>query len=222
MWSNLVVSISHNYKVLSVEVEAASFDVSANSLDDGISLSFAKWKPKQSCLLKVYSEGLVDHMSHSQPEFRSEFEPFTQGDLIVLDYHEECPEESMLRLLPFGMYVVLKWVGIVFYGMIALACFIQICTNWLKLILRRRWDRIYAHTVQEILASQSTPNEGGWDVDLLEKDFWIKNHIPKPPAKSSYIVKGHINRGQVIGEHIVYGFIMLMAAIAFMSLIYVH
>ena len=222
MWSNLVVSISHEYKVLSVEVEVANFDVSVSTLEDGISLSFAKWKPKQSCILKVYSEGMLDSMSNSQPEFMSKVEPFTQGDLIVLGYREECPEESMLRLLPLGLYVILKWVGIVVYGMIALACIINICANWFKLILRRRWDRKYAHIVQDILASQSTSNEGGWDVDQLEKDFWIKNHIPKPPAKSSYMLKGYINRGQVIGEHIVYGFIILMAAIALMSLIYVH
>lgn len=222
MWSNLLVSISHDYNVLSVEVEAADFDVSVCSLGDGISLSFAKWKPNQSCLLKVYSEGMVDPMSHLQPEFMSKVEPFAQGDFIVLGYREECPEEPVMRLLPFWLYIVLKWIGIVVYMIVFVGCVIHICANWLKLVLRRKWDRRYARAVQEILEKQSTPNEGGWDVDLLEKDFWIENHIPKPPPKSSYIVKGRISRGEVIGEHVAYGFIIMMAAIALMSLIYVH
>ena len=222
MWSNLVVSISHDYNVLSVEVEAANFDVSACSLGDGISLSFAKWKPNQSCLLKVYSEGMLDPVSHLQPEFTSKVEPFTQGDLIISGYREECPEESILRLLPFWLYGILKWVGIVVYVLLVLVCVSHILANWIKLFRRRRWDRKYARVVQEILVAQSTSNEGGWDVDLLEKDFWIRNHIPKPPPKSSYIVKGRISRGEVVGEHVVYGFIIMISAIALMSLIYVH
>ena len=133
MWSNLVVSISHDYNVLSVEVEAANFDVSACSLGDGISLSFAKWKPNQSCLLKVYSEGMLDPVSHLQPEFTSKVEPFTQGDLIISGYREECPEESILRLLPFWLYGILKWVGIVVYVLLVLACVSHILANWIKL-----------------------------------------------------------------------------------------
>lgn len=220
--SNLLVSISHDYNVLSVEVEASNFDVSVCSAGDGISLSFVKWKPNQSCLLKVYSEGTLDPMSRLQPEFMSKTEPFAQGDFIVSGYCEECPEEPMLRLLPFWLYIVLKWIGTVVYGIVFLACAIHLCVNWIKVILRRRWDRRYARVVQDILAAQSTSNEGGRDVDLLEKDFWIENHIPKPPPKSSYTVKGHISGGEVIGEHIVYGFIIMIAAIALMSLIYVR
>lgn len=222
MWSNLVVSISQDYNVLSVEVESTNFDVSASSLGDGVSLSFAKWKPNQSCILKVYSEGMLEPISHSQPEFISKVEPFTQGDLIISGYREECPEESILQHLPFGLYVVLKWIGIVVYMIVFLACLSYILANWLKILLRRRWDRKYACAVQEILKGQSTSNEGGWDVDLLEKDFWIEKHIPKPPAKSSYIVKGHISIGVVIGEHVVYGFVMIVTAIALMSLIYIQ
>lgn len=222
MYSNLVVSISHEHNAISVEVEEADFDVSVVTLNSGISLSFAKWKPHQFCRLKVYSEGLFDATKYAHPEFLAEVEPFTQGDMIVSGYREESPEGPVLRHLPFWLYIVLKWVGIVVYAIGFLACVIYICWNWLKLILRRRWDRRYASKVEAILTARSTSNEGGWDIDLLEKDFWIKNHIPKPPTKSSFIVRGCINRGEVIGQHIAYGFLALITAIALMSLIYIR
>lgn len=221
MWSNLVISISHDYNVLSVELEASDFDVKTGTSDNAISLSFAKWKPNQFCVLKVYSEGLLDVISRSPPDFLSEVEPFAQGDLIVSGYQEEYPEISVLRRLPYGLYAVLKWVGIVVFWIIIIVCILVVSGNWLKLLLRRRWDGRYGNKVREILKARTTSNEGGGDIDLLGNDFWLENHIPKPPKQSSFIVRGRFSKGEVIGEHIVLGFLMLIALIALMSLIYI-
>ena len=119
------------------------------------------------------------------------------------------------------MYAVLKWVGIVVFCIIIFVCILVCSGNWLKLILRKRWDRKYGHKVQEILKARTTSNEGGGDVDLQENDFWIKHHIPKPPKQSPFIVRGRFSKGEVIGEHIVFGFVMLIAMIALLSLIYI-
>ena len=221
MWSNLVISISHDYNVLSVELEASDFDVTTGTSDNVISLSFVKWKPNQFCVLKVYSEGLSDVTDRPPPDFVSEDEPFTQGDLIISGYHEECPESSVLRRLPYGLYAVLKWMGIVVFWIIIFVCIFVISGNWINLILRRRWDGIYGNEVQKILKARTSSNEGGGDIDLLGNDFWMKYHIPKPPRQSSYVVRGRFSKGEVISEHIVLGFLMLIASIALMSLIYV-
>lgn len=222
MSSNVSFTVAENFSVIAMECESEELDLDANCNKAGFSLAFKKWKPQQSCTLRIYSEDLGERVGIKGPSFRTAFDPFTQGDIKIDDYQELSPQKSLIRYLPVGWSVIIIWIGIVVNGIIFSVCVWGLVykMGWIKMIRRLVWNRKYLMKVMDLVQPlNSKSNSNSKSIETLPKEFWKENNIPPPPARSPLVSGLVINRSELIPPLVICGIFILLSGISLMSLI---
>ncbi len=212
MYSNLVVSVTNGFNVVFAELEYCDFEAKVRNADNEISLSFEKWRPDQTCVIKVYSEGTIGAAEGILPKFISDKDPFTQGELKIVDYKEIVKPISILRHFPCWFYTFMTYLGIVGFGIVFTSFLWWFTLNWGRFFRAWRWNCKYRAVAIAAIGSQRHVNEGG---GALEDDFWRDNNIPKPPQRSDFIKQGRIDWREVVVAN---GFILIVLMFSFIAL----
>ena len=215
MYSNLAVSITNGFNIVAAELEYCDFEVKIGSTNNEIALSFEKWRPNQVCAIKVYSEKAHDVAEGLLPKFVSDKDPFTQGELNIVDYKEIVKPISLLRHFPYWIYTFMTWSGIVGFGVVFISFLWWFTVNWGKFVRSWRWNRKYRAVAIAIIKEQRDANDGGGMIEAMEDDFWRDSKIPKPPQRSEFIRRGRIAWDVVIGIN---GFILIVLALSFIAM----
>ena len=220
MYSALALAVSNDYKVIKAEIEAADFPVGVDNDDKALYLSFEKWRPNQVCIVKVYSEGMSGLEADSPPRFYSKSEPFTQGEMRIFDHQEVKQAASLISHLPYCLTSVVSWVGIIGYGIAFATCVLWFIGNWIVMIKRARWNKMYYVSAIEAITKCETSTEGGGNIDMMPMTFWVKSNIPRPPSRSPFLKGIEINWCEIIGTNIVIVTLLFFFAIPLAALIY--
>ena len=198
MSTNIVLRVSDNYKIISVDVERNDFDANIVGRENSVSFDFRKWRPEESCLINVYSEGLEN--DQNGPSFSEAFESFAQGKLEIFEHQTPLQNVSLIKCLPHWLIFVIKWLGIVVYVFLLGLCFWGFFINihWIRLFKRWRWNKKYLVQVEEVLKSANiTENANSVNINRLPHEFWIQHKIPKPPKDSDYVKRTRINYSDI-------------------------
>lgn len=215
MYSNLFVTVTNGFDVISAELECSDFDVNIASTNNEIALSFEKWKPNQVCSIKVYSESTFVGVDVLPPKFISVKDPFTQGELRIVDYKESVKPISLLRLFPYWAYTFMTWIGLIGFGGVFISLWCWFIMSWFTFARSLRWNRKYRAAVILAIKSQSYANEGGGRIKAMDDDFWRNSNIPKPPPSSDFLTRGKIDWGEILVTN---GFIFIMIMLMFIAL----
>ena len=221
MSSNLFVFIAKEFRVIQTELEQSEFDVDVQSCNEGFSLSFTKWRPRQGCVLKVYCEGNGVFDSSQFPSFLSDSEPFTQGELIVADYNEAKQKTCLLKRMPYWLAVSCIFIGIIVFGSIGLIVVYCFVNNWVVMIKRIRWNRKYRERALSLISKLPSDSEASGGIDCMPLDFWRNNNIPKPPKRSFFLYKEKICWSEILTMNFMFIIVFLLACIATCALIHV-
>lgn len=215
MYSNLVVSVTNGFNVVAAEMEYCDFDVMIANTSNEIGLSFEKWRPNQVCVIKVYSEGVFDGMESLLPRFISNKDPFTQGELMIVDYKEITKPLSLLRHFPCWFCTFMTWFGIAGFGIIFISFVWWFIINWVRFLRLYRWNHKYRVVAIEAINSRKRANEGGGMIEAMDDDFWRDSSIPRPPRQSVFIKRGKVDWGEMIVTN---GFILIVLMLSFVAL----
>lgn len=221
MYSNLVLAVSDDYKIINAEIEMSDFQAEVYNGDTELFLSFEKWRPNQVCIIKAYCEGASGTGAGLPPRFYSNADPFTQGEMRIFDYQEVGQPVSLLRHLPYWLTSTLLWLGRIGYGLAFAICVMWFIGNWIVMVNRMHWNKKYYISVIARIREIRSPTEGGGDIDMMQKAFWDENHIPKPPSRSPFLKGNKINWGEIIGTNIVIVLLLFFFALPLAALIYV-
>jgi hypothetical protein len=221
MSSNLFVSIKKEFRVIQAELEHCEFDADVRSCNEGFSISFTKWRPRQICILKVYSEGIGDSSFSLFPSFCSDSDLFTQGKLIVTDYKEVKTKTCLLKRMPYWLEISFMIVGVIVFGCIGLIVSYCFVNNWIILIKRMVWDRKYRKTALLLIDKLSSDSEASRDIDCMASDFWIKHNMPMPPKRSIFLYGGELCWSEILNTNFMFFIVFSLACIAVCALIHV-
>ena len=221
MSSNMCLLISKDFRIITAELEQNEFAARLSYDDSEIALSFDKWKPNQTCILKVYGEGLNGDDNKTLPYFYSSCDPFTQGELLISEYQEIQPKVCLLKHLPYWLDLTCSYVGIGVFSIIVVLIICWLLGIWVNMIKRLIWERKYLKEAEYLISQLATDNEAGGDVEYMKKSFWEQHKIPVPPKKSDSVRNGKIKWGELLAINIIIGIVLLIVLIAMGALIYI-
>ena len=225
MSSNICFSVSQGYKIILVEQESSDVrDIVLDCNAREFTITFGRWKPDQSSIIKVYSEGDRENCGVIGPLFDLPWDPLAQGEVDVYNYKEaQCPN-SMINRLPRRISSVISCVGIIIYALILLAVlyWLIVGMGWIKMIRRARWNKMYLSKTLEVLKKE-IPEEkhNSRSIALLPADFWITHDIPKPPKDSSFVKEDGIAVSELMPPLIIIVILLFLSGISLASLIYI-
>jgi len=217
--TNIVLNVSDNYQIISVDVERNDFGANIIGRENDISLDFIKWRPEESCLINVYTEGLQN--DGKGPTFTEAFEPFAQGKIEVFEHRTPLQPASLIRCLPHWFVFVIKWLGIVVYTFILGSCFWGFFLNvkWVRMFKRLCWNKKYLEQVEALLKeTKAKEDANSININRLPQEFWIQHKIPNPPKDSEHVKGTHINYSDIMAIGILCFIGSLLSLISLMGL----
>ena len=221
MYYGIAGSVTNGFDVVSAELEYCDFEAKVRNTDSEIMLTFEKWRPSQVCVIKVYSEGVLNVAEGLSPKFISDKDPFTQGELKIVDYKEIVKPISILRHFPYWIYILMTWLGIGGFGIVFMSFLWWFTLSWGRFFRLWRWNHKYRAAAIDAIAKRTQANEGGGMIEAMEDDFWQESKIPKPPQRSEFLRRGKVEWSEIFGTNGFIIIVLMLSFIALMALIYV-
>ena len=192
MSSNLCFRISKGFHIVSLDQES-DFDLSQVSwTQNEFSISFEKWRPDESRVYRLYCERYLDADFEVLPEIAVVGDPLKQGVVYVENQGVGSvggdAGKSLLMVLPRWLRQILRWTGLVCYGLffcVSVFVFFFVMP-WIVLLKRLFWKIKYDEQFKRAMGKLEScvPGRGYRGVPA---DFWDKHNIPPPPINLRFV-----------------------------------
>lgn len=140
-----------NYKVLELKVKQDNFPFDYSYLNNYIDIKFLQWKPDEAFELTIYIEQLNDS---SLPTLKTNEREILNGLIIYSTLHNEIEvNKSLFEYLPKILQSILKWVGLVIFGLTVIIMPIVWISESIKIVKYNKWKKtnywMYKEWVEE-------------------------------------------------------------------------
>lgn len=181
--SDLRFKLNQNFKIIDLKKVNSVLPVNVQLINDEISLKFLQWRPKESFELILY----VEQMNKLQePKLITNDREIINGEVKYTTFYKDIKSsqesKSLFDKLPSPIKSVLKWIGIIFYGLFLVLIPILVIVEGVKYIKYRKWKKdyywMYEEWVNELLAQKK--------LDFFKKPsqlpykLWSEYPYPKP------------------------------------------
>lgn len=192
MSTNIAFGVDNRLRIVSLETERNDFDACINYATNSFSIAFKKWNPGERCVLRLVCEGCFDEFSVKNPTISVLGDPLKHGSVSIVAIDSagmQIVERNLLTFLPKYVRGIVRWCGIVSFGIIFLICFVMFVfvVPWIGIIRRRiwrlrHWDRFVAVANTEL--ESFDPRKGFREIPL---DFWSRHSIPMPILRLRFV-----------------------------------
>jgi len=220
MYSNMTFYVSSRYKILAAELERCQFRANLNWTTSFISVAFNRWQPKQTCQIRFFCEGEVG--DEVMPTLQKPEEVFKQGELVVSDYNERGPRNTIISYLPYGWSIPITIIGCIVFGGIFLGAlwWLFFGMHWVNMICRLMWEKKYYDQVMSLMVRDGSGDSQSsrLSINSISSEFLNKHGIPTP-VTSDFVRDKRINWVEIRIPLVIIGIMLLLSSIALISLI---
>ena len=184
------------YFIVSYDIEDNQFNAQVQVDTNRVSFSFTKWKPSQSCVLRLLCTigSATDSSDAIIPNVSADLEQLSQG-VICVEEVEQCRSGikgfGIFAFMSEHIAICLVWFGRVSFSLVLIAVliFLLFFTPWITGIRRMFWEMLYGRIVEAAGAKQGAAQSWDYHTNLeqVPAEFWDQMKVPKPPAAKGFL-----------------------------------